>query len=305
MKKTTFIALIAVVLTGCNDTVEKLASFSKPQLRDSESSEGLHELDLPATNDTPVSSTGRDHANTEKFEFPTERTITDANGRSIEARILAKKGDMLAIARLPSNQQFILPLDKLAAADRASLSSIRDGGQFEAVETAANSVEMPANRTAMWHSQVTNAEKEATQLGIPLLVAVLINGSSSATDMEKSLVYSREFKTWADRNVALCMIRTDGFSGTQSRQGTYETWLSLQKYGIAQSSESYAVLIDPEKFTSARIAAGGLSSGTASISKLEFVIRDQAGWETIAAAQSPVRAASPFRVASPIVSGAT
>ncbi len=300
MKKILFAASFAVLLTACNDTVEKLADFSKPKLRHTDPSPDTR-LSVDATDGRHSKASTipeRTAAAGNRAEFPTLRTLTDVNGRSIDARILAKKGNRIVIARLPSNQQFVLSLDKLAEEDRSSLSRIRDGGEFGAFESSMKPAALPANRRATWHSHIGNAEKEAAKLGIPLLVAVLVNRSPSATGLEKNLAYSREFKSWADRNVALCLIRTDGFEGTESRESTYDTWRSLQKYGIGQSAKSTLVLIDASDCTSKEIRTRGAVNVGTTISNIEAAIHEQSNWSNIVAAKAPVRAESPFKVAS-------
>lgn len=297
MKKVLSVISLAALLTGCNETVEKLSSFSKPKLRDADSStEKRHATDSTDIEDGDVSTALHEPNTVEnRVELPTVRSLTDVHGRSIEARILAKKGNMIAIAKLPTNQPFVLSLDNLAEADRLSLASLNDGGDSGAFGVSRK---VPVNRRAVWHSHIANAEKEAARFGIPLLVAILVNESPSASNLEKSLAYSGEFKSWADRNVALCMIRTDGFRGTESRESTYDTWKSLQKYGIGQSAESSLVLIDPGNFTSTKIKSRGASSSRSTISNIEAAIHGQSGWSSIVAAKAPVRAESPFKVAS-------
>jgi len=293
MRALPFFAVATFFLSGCNDSVEKLVDLTKPKLRDDANQDktatNQHETaKSPDPVDTPVlvprveakAETASDH-------FPEERTLTDATGRSIDVKILAKKGNEIAIAKLPSEQCFVLSLDRLGKKDRTSLSNIPDGGDLDSFEAAKVKTPLPPNRKAIWHSQLENAEKEAVKFGIPLLIAVLINGDSNSEQMEKRLVYSRDFKEWADRNVSLCMIRTDGFSGGESTEDTYKNWLSLQRFGIAQSEKSSLVLVDAQNSTSTKLASAG-GSVSSTIENAEQAIERSSSWSEIAAAPTPI-----------------
>lgn len=287
MKHLPVLAAAVFFLSGCNDTVEKLASLKKPKLSEG-TNDAENKLDSLSPVETPNAVAPRDsEVEIASAPFPRERTLTDAMGRSIEARIHAKRGNRIAITKLPSEKHFVLTLDQLGEADRLSLADVPDGGDFDSFESAEVKSSLPRGRKAIWHSHLDNAEKEAVKFGIPLLIAVLINGDSNSEQMEKDLVYSREFKKWADQNVSLCMIQTDGFTGGESTEDTFKNWLSLQRFGIAQSDSSSLVLVDAKKFTSTKLAEGG-GSVSKTIKTAEEAIERCSSWPTIAAAPTPI-----------------
>jgi hypothetical protein len=132
-------------------------------------------------------------------------------------------------------------------------------------------------------------------LGIPLLVAVSNGANKKAcAELEKTLVYSGEFKKWADRNVVLCLLEVE--SG--SRETTFQTWETLARYGIKQSSVSTVALINPGSFTSELIPLTKVASVESAVSNLDEAILKKSTWASIAAAPAPRRQASPFKVGS-------
>ena len=292
MKKLLIPAFVVVFLTGCDASIENVTGFSKPQLRSD--NPGLQQP-RPRLEKSETTDAGNRVAVSEptRVRFPLEKTITDARGRSIEARILAKKGNQIAIARIPSNQRFVLSLETLSRADREVFAGISDGGDFGSVSAEAGGAARSPERKAVWHAHISNAEEEAKRLGIPLLVAVS-NGMDrkASADFEKALVYSREFKAWADQNVALCLLEVE--SG--SRESTFETWKTLANYGIMQSRENVVALINPLSFTSEAIPLSGAASASQMIGSLDRAIRRKSSWASISVAPVPQRQTSPFRV---------
>lgn len=57
-------------------------------------------------------------------DFPIARTLTSTEGRAIEAVILGKSGDTLHIERITDRTRHDLPIQRLAAADRAFASRL-------------------------------------------------------------------------------------------------------------------------------------------------------------------------------------
>lgn len=57
-------------------------------------------------------------------EFPIARTLTSSEGRAIDAVILGKSGGILHIERITDRARFDLPIERLAAADRAFASRL-------------------------------------------------------------------------------------------------------------------------------------------------------------------------------------
>lgn len=294
MKKLLLPILVAVLFSSCSDSLEKIVGISKPQLRALEPASN-RSLTLPEKAEISLPEEPAIESPVSSVTFPIDRMLTDVNGRAINAKILAKKGSQIAISKIPSNQQFVLTLEMLAEADRVVLASIADGGNFGSSASAAGDTALSKGRSAVWHSHINNAEKEASQLGIPLLVAVS-NGANrkASAELEKTLVYSREFKKWADRNVVLCLLEV----GSGSRETTFQTWETLARYGIKQSSVSTVALINPGSFTSALIPLSKVDSAESAVSSLDEAIREKSGWTSIAAAPAPQRQASPLKVAS-------
>lgn len=266
MKKLLFPAVAVMLFSSCGDEGGNAVGFSKPQLRNPE-------LDVKVST-----------------QFPEERTITDLKGRSIHVRLIAKKGNQVAFEKLPTLQRFVLPLEKLSRADQSILAGFADGGDLAAFETRA--VQRDPNRRAVWHSQIANAEKEAAQTGLPMLVAVFSGDDQSSAGLEKNLVYSRDFKEWADRNVALCLKRV----GSDSREGTFKTWQTLAKYGIPQSKMSSLTLISSGGTRSMTIPEAGTLSADQVMSRLKHAVQGSGDWAAVSAADGPVRASSPFKV---------
>jgi len=294
MKKLLLPILVVVFFSSCTDSLDKIVGISKPQLRvlDPASNEPQN---LPENAEVSLPEGAVIESRIPPVTFPIERILTDVKGRTISAKVLAKKGNQIAIARIPSNQQFVLTLEMLAEADRVVLARIADGGDFASSDFASGDSALSTDRSAVWHSHINNAEKEASQFGIPLLVAVS-NGANrkASAELEKTLVYSREFKKWADRNVVLCLLKVE--SG--SRETTLQTWKTLAMYGIRQSSVSTVALINPGSFTSKLIPLSEVASVESAVSNLDEAILKKSAWASIAAAPAPRRQASPFKVSS-------
>ncbi len=285
-----FAAAPLIFLTGCSDSIETLTGLKKPELREStpppselaEVNEDELEVVLPPENkdlakisDTSIPS------------YPFQRTLTDRQNRSIDVTILGKAGDQIAFERNPTGQQFVLPLEKLSDNDRYKLRSFPDGGTL-----AVTQPEPLGNRTAVWHSRVENAMREASELGTPVLITVFGEEPRQRERIEKAIVYSKEFKDWANKNVSLALVRAD----EGSRDTRFDLWTRLAEYGVARSTQSSMVLVDPVDYTQAFIDTDRLSSSESAIRALSDQLKSKSRWRTMAAVAPPLDQDSPFKV---------
>lgn len=185
-----YILILSGLLVSCKDLSEVPAKSPEP----SSPEESLREV-------------GRARANT----FPFDRAITDNKGRSIAAKVLGKSQLKIAISKGSGTETeyYIIPLERLVQADQIFFQGIEDGGRYEQVEKMVNKAAQLSGRTARWHLDLTSGLREAEKLDLPVLLTFLINGNESSAELEKSLIYSKEFRDWASTRLVLCMVKLD------------------------------------------------------------------------------------------------
>lgn len=141
--------------------------------------------------------------------YPIDRIIADPNGRSIDVKIAAKQGDEIGVIKKGTYAPFVLTISQLSEKDQAFLSSLTDGGDLGAIKALVERFQKLTGRVANWNPQFYNAEKEAAQLGLPLLTVFLITDDPESAQVEKNVVFNRDFRNWANWNLALCLLKLD------------------------------------------------------------------------------------------------
>lgn len=146
--------------------------------------------------------------------FPFSRVISDADGRSIKANVLAKHGGEIGVLNQKTFSTFILSVDQLGKTDRAFMSALKDGGDFPAVKEVVERNRRLMGRVANWHRRLPDAQKEAAELGVPLLTVFIFSDDAKSASIEQKVLYAQEFRNWANLNLALCLIRLDSDSNS-------------------------------------------------------------------------------------------
>lgn len=238
---------------------------------------------------TEEEGSSRAAAAPEQGPYPFTRTLTDDRGRSIEATIEGKKRQELALTS--RGHQFIIPLEKLSREDRDYLSSLGDGGRFQRVSKLIEQRSRLSGRRARWHLSVENAEREAAQLGLPLLLAILITGNEESDDLEKSLMFSRELKDWSNTNLVLAAMKVDDpFGSRTTGYDAVENREIAAKYGVAQYHRPSLLLVQPDDEIGIHLPFDARQKGDAVIETVSTALSGGASWakwEKIVAVDAP------------------
>lgn len=225
----------------------------------------------------------------EQGPYPFTRNLTDVQGRSIEATIEGKERQQLALTS--RGHQFIIPLEKLSREDQNYLSSLSDGGRFQQVSKLIEQRTRLSGRRARWHLSVENAEREAAQLGLPLLLAILITGNEESDNLEKSLMFSRELKDWSNTNLVLAAMKVDDPFG--SRTTSYDAVENREiaaKYGVAEYQRPSLLLVQPDEEVGISLPFNATAKGDAIIDTVSTALSggaSWANWEKIIAVNAP------------------
>lgn len=149
------------------------------------------------------------------MQFPLDRVLRNADGRSIVGTILAKRGDEIAFRRQSDGKEFVLSITRLSADDQIELSSFHDesvdrineisGKQGETAGASVARTDRP--REAEWHDDPEKAFKEAKATRLPIYV--LFTGSDwcpPCMRLEETIHDTREFQEFANLNLVLLKI---------------------------------------------------------------------------------------------------
>ncbi len=98
-----FSSLAALVLAGCGDS-----DF----------------LTLPPLPTTPPSGEGTQKSTTPQPTLPARWTLTDVEGRTLQATIIGRNADTITIVREQDGKRFDLPVARLAEADRRRVATL-------------------------------------------------------------------------------------------------------------------------------------------------------------------------------------
>lgn len=142
-------------------------------------------------------------------QYPFARIIEDINGRAIDVHVLAKQEARIGFQLKGAHQRFIMPIAKLSEKDQVFLNELDDGGNFDVIENAISKATELSGRIATWHREIVRAEKEVELLKIPRLTAFLIERGSLSKSIEKDILYTTEFRSWAARTLVLCLLRIE------------------------------------------------------------------------------------------------
>ena len=124
--------------------------------------------------------------------LPVEREITDAQGRTIAARIVGKDAFELKIVRLSDSQPFSLPISSLSEADRAFAKRIAIA-ETDAASSSGGGPPYIANR----EKAIEALEKEVSALLIEL------------TPMGKTFTRDRLQRELQEIRAEIAELRTD------------------------------------------------------------------------------------------------
>ncbi|MCB1236145.1 MAG: hypothetical protein KDM91_13830 [Verrucomicrobiae bacterium] len=151
-----------------------------------------------------------------RLEFPFPRTLTAADGRTTEGEVLGFSEVEIAFRRSADGAQFMIPLANLDQVDRDFFAARKasDREEFEALRDRMNAAgkraaedRKLAGRRAVWHRDFETATREAAAVDLPICVVFLRSDLSASDDMERKIVQSSEFRSWADRHAVLCLLQ--------------------------------------------------------------------------------------------------
>lgn len=206
------------------------------------------------------------------YVFPFSRTLRDTEGRELEARILGKQGNELALERNDDGSRFIIPLERLGEEDRKYFASAKDGGDFEPIREQLAREARFAGRVARWNSQLQSALSESRELDLPVFLLVLVNKEEKSAELEKSLLYSREFKAWASKHLVLCCLRIDDPNSRHNAgPGAAANREAVSAYTTTYDKPSI-MLIDPDGRRASSFSASSVDSPENAISVVERVV---------------------------------
>ena len=241
-----------IVFPGCSDIAE-MRSSKPPEEREA----------VPVEESKPV---------LKSYAFPFSRTLRDTGGREVDARILGKQGNELALERNDDGSRFIIPLERLGEEDREFFASAKDGGDFETIREQVARETRFAGRVARWNSQLQSALSESRKLDLPVFLLVLVNREEKSAELEKSLLYSREFKEWASKHLVLCCLRIDDPNSRHNAgPGAEANREAVSAYTTTYDKPSI-LLIHPDGRRANSFSVSSMDSPEDAISTVERVI---------------------------------
>ncbi|MDF1811996.1 MAG: thioredoxin family protein [Verrucomicrobiales bacterium] len=176
--------------------------------------------------------------------FPIQRTLVDVNGRSLEATILGKREDSIAIRRSSDGKEFVISLENLGVNDRVYFSKIRN--QESPVFSTIRKNPLPKKRIARWHYNLVGAQTEAKKYDLPIML--VFTGSSWCKPcqvLEKEVLDTRIFRDYANRNLVLVRITVP-----VNLKLTGSDAMLREKYNVARYPTMLLLTSSGEKFYS-------------------------------------------------------
>jgi len=141
----------------------------------------------------------------ESLSVPFPRTITDAQGRALEGTVIGKAATTIAFRRTADQQEFLIPIARLAPQDQTFLTALRDQRRDE-LERIAADLKL-AGRVAHWHSDFRMAQFEAKKHQLPIyLIFTGPDWCPACDSMERSILNTADFKNFANRRLVLMKI---------------------------------------------------------------------------------------------------
>lgn len=226
--------------------------------------------------------------NVVRQNFPVNRTVTDSQGRSIEAVILSKSETEIAIEKASTGDKFVIPIERLSQEDQDYLSGLRAGGDMPEVKAQIAKEAKLAGRVVRWHRDVGAAERESAQLGLPMLLAILINGNVESQTLEKKLSFSNEFRDFAAKRLVLCMLKIDDpESNRTTSYSAVEDRNHAARYGVIEYMSPTVLLINSGSGTSVELSHISIGNPETAKSSIMDAFESQNRWAKIVAMEAP------------------
>lgn len=127
----------------------------------------------------------------------TNRTWTDVQNRTLEARMLSGTADTVTVMT-PAGHTHILQLETLSEADQAYVRQRQGQGRAQAAAAGA--------RRATWLTRIDQAKTESERLDMPIFL--LFTGSDwcpPCMQLERNVFEKREFQEFANEKLVLLM----------------------------------------------------------------------------------------------------
>jgi thiol-disulfide isomerase/thioredoxin len=139
--------------------------------------------------------------------FAETRKWTNTTGTVIEAEFVSADSGNVTL-RLKNGKTSTFSESKLSEADREFIKTAKAVPPAAPPAAATKEVStVPANRKAKWLSKMDRAQKEAAELGLPILL--LFTGTEwcpYCIQLEEEILSKDEFKKFADQNLVLLKV---------------------------------------------------------------------------------------------------
>ena len=213
-----------------------------------------------------------------KVELPIVRTLTDVQGRSIEAEIIGWSGEEIAFSKSPDNSEFVVSVGLLSAEDRAFFEKIEPQREEEISRIQFDSSSAPnisPGRHATWHRDIQMAKRDAETVGIPLCLVILRSDGNISEELDRFVIRSSNFREWANSHVVLCLYYNDpgkGFvrKGLDSSLQTEAKDLA-KRYGVGNRTPAF-VILNPDATMRGKATGYGGETTSVVIGRLEKIL---------------------------------
>ncbi len=195
-------------------------------------------------------------------QLPMVRTLVDAEGRNLRARILAKSQGFLAVKRLEDEKYFSIAIGDLGQEDREFFTSLPDSPEKDIEEFRRLQAGL-GERAARWNLSLSSAEFEAAKFDLPIYL--LFTGSTwcpPCQALERIVLSSAEFQEFANSDLVLCKVDVPRPGGSLTSSNSLTRQFEVNSYPTV-------VLLDARGKEIGRFAGYGNTEPAAYVKKLE------------------------------------
>lgn len=126
------------------------------------------------------------------------RTWTNSEGKSLEAELVQVKDDLVYLRLDKKGKIYPLQISQLSQADQEYIR------QYEADRIAREKAEKMAKRRARWHDEYEDAQAEAMEYDLPILLLYTApEWCGYCVMLEKGILGKDEFEEYANGNLVL------------------------------------------------------------------------------------------------------
>lgn len=213
------------------------------------------------------------YASPPPLNYPITKTITSADGRSFEGKIIGKSGGVISVIRQSDKSSFLIPISNLSEEDIEFVSRLPNANASDIESTRRREAKRNSliGRHAQWHRTLHNAIKEGGKYDLPILLVFRKSEGEISNELDKNVYMTKEFRDWASKNVVLCLYYNNpgklyedrGLEGLSSKEGRD----LAKEYGA--SSTPATVLLYPDGRKMANFSGYGRETAASYISTIE------------------------------------